>query len=74
MSNKNRPHYGGDPLIQEEIPGEGITRLRGTTVPTDASTGYAPGCIFIKTNGGVNTTMYVNAGTKASSDFNAVSV
>jgi len=45
---------------------------RGATVPTDASTGFAVGCLFIDTTGGGNTTLYVNEGTAASScDFNA---
>jgi len=43
----------------------------GTTVPTDATAGYAPGCIFIKTDGGAGTTLYINEGTAASCDFNA---
>jgi len=52
----------------------GYKHASGTTVPTDASEGYAKGCVFIKTDGGVNTTLYVNVGTAASCDFNAVSV
>jgi hypothetical protein len=43
---------------------------RGTTVPADATAGYAPGCIFIHTDGGVGTTLYINEGTYASCDFN----
>jgi len=42
----------------------------GTTVPTDASSGYAPGCLFIDIDSAV---VYVNEGTKTSSDFDAVS-
>jgi len=47
-----------------------ITRATGATVPTDADVGYATGCIFMDTTGGVNTTSYVNDGTPASCDFN----
>lgn len=71
MSSKQTPHYGGDPVVMEEIPGVGSTRIRGTTVPSDAATGYARGCIFIKTDGGAGTTLYVNEGDHASADFNA---
>lgn len=45
--------------------------LSGTSVPTDGTAGYLPGCMYIKTNGGVGTTLYVNEGTVASCDFNA---
>lgn len=39
-------------------------------MPVTATAGYAPGCIFIKTNGtSVATTTFVNVGTKASSSF-----
>lgn len=51
--------------------GKGIGYARGTTVPADASTGYAKGCIFIKTDGGVGSTFYVNEGSVTSADFNA---
>lgn len=43
----------------------------GTSVPADATAGYPPGCIYIKTNGGIGTTLYINEGTLASCDFNA---
>lgn len=46
----------------------------GTTVPADAATGYAPGCLFIHTDGGDGTALYVNEGTVASADFNAITV
>ena len=46
----------------------------GTTVPSDAATGYATGCIFIHTDGGNGTALYVNEGTSASADFNAITV
>jgi hypothetical protein len=56
--------------VQEKIDGE-ITFVRGDTVPSDASTGYAKGCMFIKTDGGAGSTLYINEGTSSSSDFNA---
>ncbi len=51
--------------------GIGVLFASGTTVPTDASIGYAPGCIFIDENdqtGG----LYINEGSATSSDFNGV--
>lgn len=46
--------------------------ITGPTVPTDATAGYLPGCIFMKNaSNGVGSTMYVNEGTLASCDFNA---
>lgn len=49
-----------------------VTRCTGATVPTDADAGYAKGCEFVKTNGGVATTLYVNEGSDTSADFNAM--
>lgn len=49
-----------------------IVWLRGTTVPTDTTAGYATGCVFVKTDGGVGTSYYINEGTSSSSDFNAM--
>lgn len=46
-------------------------QVYGTTVPVDGTSGYATGCLFIKTNGGAGTTLYVNEGSDTSSDFNA---
>lgn len=46
----------------------------GTVKPSDGAVGYAPGCIFIHTDGGDNTALYVNEGTRASADFNLISV
>jgi len=43
----------------------------GDTVPTDGASGYAKGCIFIKTDGGAGTTLYINEGSETSCDFNA---
>lgn len=45
----------------------------GITVPTDATDGYAKGCIFIDTNVGAGSVgVYLNDGTTTSSDFNVV--
>lgn len=45
---------------------------KGTTVPTDATAGYAIGCLFLHTDGGAGTALYINEGTANSCDFNAV--
>jgi hypothetical protein len=48
---------------------EGWALAWGKTVP-DASTGYAPGCLFVKTNASTPyASVYSNQGTKASSAF-----
>lgn len=44
----------------------------GATVPTDASTGYSTGCLFLHTDGGAGTAFYVNEGDASSSAFAAV--
>jgi len=42
----------------------------GTTKPADAATGYAPGCLFIDTDGNsISTTLFTNIGTAASANF-----
>jgi len=50
-----------------------VVRAFGATVPTDADAGYAVGCLFVDTDGGAATTVYMNEGTTSSCDFNAVS-
>jgi hypothetical protein len=64
----------GTPVINvlEEDSSGNVTRATGTSVPTDADVGYAVGCRFIKTNGGIGTVEYINEGTAASADFNVV--
>ena len=45
----------------------------GTTVPTNASTGYAKGCLFIDTDVATGTTgLNCNKGTTTSCQFTAV--
>lgn len=51
----------------------GILIAFGTTVPSDAATGYAPGCLFIHTDGsGASDVLYKNVGTAASANFDTV--
>lgn len=57
-----------------EIPGIGIILAAGIAVPADGALGYAPGCIFIHTDGTtLNDTTYTNVGTLASCNFDAQS-
>lgn len=49
-----------------------VLRAKGASVPTDADAGYAKGCVFIKTDGGVDTTIYLNEGSNTSCNFNAI--
>jgi len=44
----------------------------GTTVPSDAATGYAEGCIFIKTGGSAGAQVYINEGSDTSANFKAL--
>lgn len=46
----------------------------GAVIPTDATAGYAKGCIFIDTTGGEGDTVYINEGTAVECDFNVGSL
>jgi hypothetical protein len=51
-----------------------ILLAQSLTVPTDATTGYAKGCLLIDTNVAAGTSgLYVNIGTNTSCNFNLVS-
>ncbi len=50
----------------------GVLVAGGTTVPTDATAGYAVNCLFINQSGATTVTrLYVNVGTAASCNFDA---
>jgi len=51
----------------------GVLFVSGSTVPADGAQGYATGCLFLHTDGGEGTALYVNEGSDSSCDFNAVS-
>jgi hypothetical protein len=51
--------------------GEAIVAA-GDTVPSDGGTGYGEGCIFFKNAGSANAQVYINRGTGASCDFDAL--
>jgi hypothetical protein len=46
----------------------------GVTKPADAATGYATGCLFLHTDGGDGSALYVNEGDADSADFNLITV
>lgn len=74
MSNKLRPHFAdAKGAIQLGLDGN-IILAEGSSVPADATAGYAPGCIFFKRAGGALGGFYVNEGTALSSDFNLFSL
>ncbi len=51
---------------------DGVLEAYGTVVPVDGTAGYITGAIFQQTDGGANTSAYVNEGSNTSCDFNAV--
>lgn len=65
----------GDPRgghLTERTHASGIARnmlMSGTTVPTDAASGYTTGCVFVHIDGGSATAIYVNVGTSVSANF-----
>jgi len=53
----------------------GLLLASGSTVPTDGTAGYQPGCLFQHTDGTTYATvLYCNIGTATSCDFNVVTV
>jgi len=64
--------HDGSGMIAKD-PAAGILLAYGTTVPSDGAVGYSPGCKFMQTDGaGEATYWYVNVGTKASANFDAI--
>ena len=49
---------------------DGVLFAHGTTVPTDATAGYAKGCLFIDSDATtIDTIWYMNIGTSDSCNF-----
>jgi len=71
MSNKAAIYSRGRTYY---VAGTGILFDHGDTVPTDGSSDYAPGCIFQKTDGSADACLYINQGTLASCNFDALDV
>lgn len=53
---------------------DGILLCYGITMPEDNSAGYAPGCLFLHTDGTNGTALYVNEGTAAAAGFKAATI
>lgn len=45
--------------------------VSGTGAPSNTDAGYAIGCLYIREDGGTNTTHYVNTGTTTSATWTA---
>lgn len=61
------PHDATGVLIS--LPNVGHMLVYGLTKPSDATAGFAPGCIFIDTDASAGAQIFVNEGTVASCDF-----
>jgi uncharacterized membrane protein YjjB (DUF3815 family) len=70
MSKPANLHDATGIIVQ--VPGVGILQAYGKTVPSDGAAGYATGCMFQHTDGGDNTSLYVNEGSLTSANFDAV--
>lgn len=64
----------GTAVTEILVDGNGdLLLVTGTTVPTDTSSGYAKGCLFIDTDVATGTTgLNCNKGTNTSCQFTAV--
>jgi hypothetical protein len=73
MSRKFIQQYADAKGAIIEKPGVGILLAAGTTVPTDGTAGFAPGCVFIDEDSTTDGSMvFINEGTSSSCDFNGV--
>lgn len=73
MAAKLRPSQYADAkgVIAETFTGHAAL-CEGTTVPTDGTAGYAPGCLWLLRAGAVGGQLYMNEGSVTSCDFNAI--
>ncbi len=71
---RNSNFTGAEVIVPILADGNGdILIAQGTTVPTDATAGYAKGCLFIDTDVATGTTgLNCNKGTNLSCQFTAV--
>lgn len=63
--------FDTDDRALSDIDGD-IILAKGTTVPTDATDGYAKGCLFLDSDATSGSVLFINEGTSSSCDFNAV--
>lgn len=74
MAGKKTPSYS-DPrgVIYNNFAGTGNGIIAsGSGAPTDSVAGYAPGCLYFRTDGGADTSLYINTGTITSSTWVAL--
>jgi len=69
MSEKDVKYSRGRTYYVE---GVGILFDHGTTVPTDGTADYAPGCIFQDTDASADSVFLINQGTLSSCNFDAI--
>ena len=53
------------------VPNVGIMGIVGSGAPTNGQAGYGTGCIYNRTDGGSNTSIYVNEGSNTSTTWTA---
>ncbi len=70
MSQTQALHDGTGIILK--VPGVGIMHAVGSTVPSDGTAGYGPGCIFQDQDAAAGSQVYINEGSYTSCDFNAV--
>lgn len=73
MSKKWRQQYADVKGAIIDKPVVGVLLAAGTTVPADATAGYAPGCLFIDTDAAAGAQDWLNTGSVTSSLFKALS-
>lgn len=73
MSAMYKPHfYDPKGAYIDGGQAEGFLHARGTTVPADTTAGFAPGCLFLHTDGSDGTLLYINTGSLTSCSFKPV--
>lgn len=72
MSSKYRVQFADPKSVI--VQGADLTGViaHGSTVPSDGTSGYSAGCVFVKSGGTGNKVIYVNNGTSASCAFKPV--
>ncbi len=72
MSREFLQQYPGNKGSMLRQPVIGILFAHAATTPTNGASGFAHGCKFINTAGGVGTTEYTNTGTVTSATWTNV--
>jgi hypothetical protein len=67
----NATSFCGPDGVLSRASGDDALLAYGADVPEGSSEGYATGCLFLKTDGGFGTAIYVNEGTSDQANFKA---